>query len=274
MQKIRAAVCHEFGAPLEHRRGRPLPTPGPASWRCKLAACAVCHSDIFYAQGAWGGYLPAIYGHEAAGHVTRVGAGVIDYAEGDTVLVTFMRSCGQCASCATGHPGTCQKPRKYHEGPLALADGTPAEQGLGSGCFAEKVVVEPSQIVKLPDDLPLDVASTLACGVITGVGAVVNTAGLRPGQDVRGDRRGRRRAERHPGRAAGRRPRIVAVDMTEEKLAIARDFGATDGVLATEEKPWRAAKAMGRGADAVFVTVGAIPAYDTRCAIWPRRASW
>ena len=134
---------------------------------------------------------------------------------------------------------------------------------MNTGGFAERVVVDQSQVVKLPGDIGMEAASLLACGVITGVGAVVNAAGLRAGQDVVVIGAGGVGLNAIQGaRIAGAR-RIVAVDMSEEKLAIAREFGATDGVLATEDKPWRAAKkAIGRGADAVFVTVGAIPAYE------------
>jgi S-(hydroxymethyl)glutathione dehydrogenase/alcohol dehydrogenase len=148
-------------------------------------------------------------------------------------------------------------------GPLTSASGEALVQAMNTGGFAERVVVDQSQVVKLSDGIAMEVASLLACGVITGVGAVVNAAGLRPGQDVVVIGAGGVGLNAIQGaRIAGAR-RIIAVDMSEEKLAIAREFGATDGVLATEEKPWRAAKkAMGRGADAVFVTVGAIPAYD------------
>jgi S-(hydroxymethyl)glutathione dehydrogenase/alcohol dehydrogenase len=134
---------------------------------------------------------------------------------------------------------------------------------MACGAFAERVVVSQSQIVKIPETLAMDAASLLSCGVITGVGAVVNAAGLRAGQDVVVIGAGGVGLNAIQGaRIAGAR-RIVAVDMTEEKLAIAKEFGATDGVLASGEKPWKAAiAAMGRGADAVFVTVGAIPAYD------------
>lgn len=263
MPVIRAAVCREFGQPLTVEEVE-LADPGPGEIEVTLAACAICHSDISLAEGAWGGFLPAVYGHEAAGRVSRLGPGVTGFAEGDTVLVTFLRACGTCPSCVTGHPAVCETPRDNAAGPLRTADGQPLEQGLGAGCFAEKVVVEPSQIVKLPSDIPLDAASTLACGVITGIGAVVNTAGLRPGQSCVVIGAGGVGLNAIQGARLAGAARIVAVDMTEEKLEAAREFGATDGVLATEAKPWKAAKAViGRGADAVFVTVGAIPAYDT-----------
>ena len=262
MATVKAAVCRAFGEPLVIE-DITLADPGPGEVEVKLTACAICYSDISYMDGGWGGDLPAVYGHEAAGHVTAVGPGVTSYAEGDTVLVTLVRSCGTCPSCVTQHPATCTNPWDALSHPITGADGTNYEQGLRTGAFAEKVVVDTSQIAKIPGDMPLDAASLLSCGVITGVGAVVNTAGLRPGQKAVVIGAGGVGLNAIQGARIAGASRIVAVDMTEEKLAAAREFGATDGVLATEPKPWSAAKKlMGGGADAVFVTVGAIKAFD------------
>ncbi|MEJ6397065.1 Zn-dependent alcohol dehydrogenase [Yoonia sp. 208BN28-4] len=263
MPTIKAAVCHNFGDPLVIE-DVDLRAPIAGEVAVKLKACAICHSDISYADGAWGGSLPAVYGHEAAGHVTAVGDGVQGLAVGDAVVVTLIRACGSCPSCASGKPTICETGYDGDHGPLKTADGGKLHQAMASGAFAEAVVVDQSQIVKLPSDMPLDAASLLACGVITGVGAVVNAANLRAGQDCVVIGAGGVGLNAIQGaRIAGAR-RIIAVDMSEEKLAIAKEFGATDGVLATDDAPWRAAKkAMGRGADAVFVTVGAIPAFDT-----------
>lgn len=261
MPQIKAAVCREFGTPLTIETVN-LAAPKMGEVEVTLKACAICHSDISFMDGAWGGTLPAVYGHEAAGHVTAVGDGVRGVAVGDPVVVTLIRSCGTCPSCAGGKPVACES--DMASGPLTGADGEALEQAMSTGGFAERVVVDQSQVVKLSDGIAMDVASLLACGVITGVGAVVNAASLRAGQDVVVIGAGGVGLNAIQGaRIAGAR-RIIAVDMSEEKLAIAKDFGATDGVLATEAKPWRLAKkAIGRGADAVFVTVGAIPAYDT-----------
>ncbi|MEO1638546.1 MAG: Zn-dependent alcohol dehydrogenase [Pseudomonadota bacterium] len=261
MTTIKAAVCHAFNSPLTIEEVT-LAAPGSGEVEVTLKACAICHSDISYMDGAWGGTLPAVYGHEAAGYVTGVGDGVRGVADGDPVVVTLIRSCGTCPTCASGTPTACET--DLATGPITSADGATVHQAMYTGGFAEKVVVDQSQIVKLPADMGMEAAALLACGVITGVGAVVNAAHLRAGQDVVVIGAGGVGLNAIQGaRIAGAR-RIVAVDMSEEKLAIAKEFGATDGVLATEAKPWRAAKAaMGRGADAVFVTVGAIPAYDT-----------
>ena len=262
MQEIKAAVAHEFGKPLSIETVHLAP-PKPGEVEVTLKACAICHSDISFADGGWGGSLPAVYGHEAAGHVTAVGDGVDGVAMGDAVVVTLIRACGTCPSCSEGKPTICSTPYDGDKGPLTMPDGSKLHQAMASGAFAEKVVVSARQVVVVGNDIPMDAASLIACGVITGVGAVVNAAKLRPGQDAVVIGAGGVGLNAIQGaRIAGAR-RIVAVDMVEDKLDMAMEFGATDGVLASQEKPWRAAKkAMGKGADAVIVTVGASIAYD------------
>lgn len=270
MTRITAAVCHEFGQPLSIEEVE-LRAPTEREVEVTLGAVAICHSDISFAGGAWGGSLPAVYGHEAAGRISAVGPGVTGLAVGDFVVVTLIRACGGCPTCSGGRPYLCETPYDGDHGPLRTADGGTLHQAMACGAFAEKVVVDHSQVVRLPEDIPVEAASLLACGVITGVGAVVNAAGLRAGQDVVVIGAGGVGLNAIQGaRIAGAR-RIVAVDMTAEKLAIARDFGATDGVLATQEAPWQAAReAMGRGADAVLITVGAIPAFESAPAYLAR----
>lgn len=261
MTKIKAAVCHTFGKPLTIDTVE-LRAPVMGEVEVTLKACAICHSDISFAEGGWGGTLPAVYGHEAAGHVTGLGAGVKGVTIGDPVVVTLIRACGACPSCASGKPVICETGAPP-AGPLTTSDGAPLVQAMNCGAFAEKVVVDQSQIVKIPTSLSMEAASLLACGVITGIGAVVNAAKLRAGQDVVIIGAGGVGLNAIQGaRIAGAR-RIVAVDMSPEKLVIAKEFGATDGVLASEAEPWVAARAaMGRGADAVFVTVGIVPVYN------------
>ncbi|MFQ6546325.1 zinc-binding dehydrogenase [Aestuariibius sp. 2305UL40-4] len=261
MKAIRAAVCREFGAPLSVEEVL-LRAPQGSEVEVVVEAVAVCHSDISFAEGAWGGALPAVYGHEAAGRIAAVGPDVCGLAEGDRVIVTLIRACGGCPSCASGRPVHCEA--LADEGPLSLPDGNPLTQAMACGAFAERVVVHQSQVVPVADDVPAEAAALVACGVITGVGAVVNAAGLRAGQDAVVIGAGGVGLNAIQGaRVAGAR-RIVAVDMSEEKLSVAKEFGATDGVLATVEAPWREARAaLGRGADAVLVTVGAIAAFDT-----------
>ncbi|MGB1234244.1 MAG: zinc-binding dehydrogenase [Planktomarina sp.] len=262
MPTIKAAVCHEFGKPFTIEDVI-LKAPKPGEVEVTLKACAICHSDITYAAGAWGGSLPAVYGHEAAGHVSAVGDGVVGLKEGDSVVVTLIRACGNCPSCAGGKPTSCETPYDGDHGPLTMPDGSKLHQAMACGAFAERVVVDQRQVVQIGEDIPLPVASLIACGVITGVGAAVNAAQLRAGQDVVVIGAGGVGLNAIQGAKIAGARRVVAVDMTEDKLDIAMEFGATDAVLGTGENPWRAAKAaMGRGADVVMVTVGAVKAYE------------
>jgi S-(hydroxymethyl)glutathione dehydrogenase/alcohol dehydrogenase len=252
-----AAVCRAFGAPLTIEEVT-LDTPGPGQVGVRLAACAICHSDIAYAEGAWGGALPAVYGHEAAGRVTAIGPGVTGLAPGDRVLVTLIRACGTCPACAGGAPTSCDHTWDPAPSPLRDASGATLTQGMATGGFAEAVTVARSQCVPLPDDLPLDLASLLACGVITGVGAVLNTARMRPGASVAVIGAGGVGLNAIQGAALGGAARIIAVDLGAEKLAAAREFGATDGVLAGPDAAAEVrALTGGRGVDHVLVTVGA-----------------
>lgn len=260
MTKIRAAICHEFGQPLVIETVE-LRAPGPGEVEVTIDACAICFSDISYMDGGWGGDLPAVYGHEAAGRVSAVGNGG-RYGVGDKVLVTLIRSCGECSTCASGRPVLCAaQPRP--DSPITL-NGGPVAHGLDCGAFAEKVVVHESQLAPLPDGIPMEAAALISCGVITGLGAAVNTARIRPGEVVVVIGAGGVGLNAIQGARLSGAARIIAVDTNPAKLDVAKEFGATDGVLATAEKPWAEAKRLAsRGADVVLVTVGAIPAYDT-----------
>ncbi|MCW8844059.1 MAG: Zn-dependent alcohol dehydrogenase [Rhodobacteraceae bacterium] len=263
MKTIKAAVCHEYGAPLVIEDIHLAP-PATGEVEVTLDAVSICHSDISYWEGKFGGSLPAVYGHEAAGHITEVGPGVKGFEPGDHVIVTLIRACGSCPNCGSGKPTICTTPHDQTAHPLTTTEGDKIMQAMDCGAFAEKVVVDTSQIVKIPADMPKECAALISCGVITGVGAVVNAAKLRTGEDVVVIGAGGIGLNAIQGaRLAGAR-RIVAVDMVPEKLEIAKDFGATDAVLASDAKPWRhAIKSLGKKADAVIVTVGAIQAYDS-----------
>ena len=143
MARIKAAVCHTFGAPLTIEEIEIRPPEG-SEVEVTLAACAICHSDITYADGHWGGSLPAVYGHEAAGTVTALGPNARGVALGDRVVVTLIRACGTCPSCATARPTNCETPYNGDHGPITTADGATLHQAMATGGFAEKVVVDDS----------------------------------------------------------------------------------------------------------------------------------
>jgi len=257
--KTRAAVCRAFGAPLAIETIE-VAEPGPGEVLIRTAACAICHSDIFYIDGAWGGDLPAVYGHEAAGVIEAVGAGVTRLRPGDHVVATLIRNCGFCPACAEGAPAFCEAafPLDF-DTPLRDASGKPLVHGLRTGAFAERMVVDASQAVKIPKDMNLDAASLIACGVLTGFGAVVNTADAKAGSSAVVVGCGGVGLNAAQGaRLAGCNP-IIAVDIAPEKLAAARQFGATDAIDARSENVEERVRGLTRGrkADWVFVTVGA-----------------
>lgn len=259
---IRAAVCRSFGAPLSVEE-LTLRAPLDGEVEVTLDAVAICHSDISYLDGAWGGDLPMVYGHEAVGRVSALGPGVAAPAIGTRVLVTLIRSCGRCPTCATGRPAYCAD-NAARPAPLSGPDGAPVGAAMNCGAFAEKVLVEPSQLATLSDTIPSEAACLLACGVLTGVGAVVNTARVRPGETVVVIGAGGVGLNAIQGARIAGAARIVAIDLEPTKLKDALGFGATDAIPATDPKPWRRLREItgGRLADHVFVTVGAIPAYD------------
>jgi len=261
---MKAAVCRAFGTPLVVEEVE-IAAPRAGEVKVKLAACAICHSDISYAEGAWGGDLPAVYGHEAAGVVAEVGPGVAGVAPGDHVVVTLIRSCGHCRSCARDLPVACETRFPLdRDTPLHGAGGEALVHGLRTGAFAEYVVVEASQVVAIPDDIPFDSASLLACGVITGFGAVTNTAAVPAGSDVVVIGTGGVGLNAVQGAAHVGARSVVAVDLSDDKLAAARRFGATATVNPGRQDLAAAVRAAtdGRGADYVFVTVGAKAAFD------------
>jgi len=247
-----------------------LAAPGPGEVRCAVRAVAICHSDVTAADGGWGGHLPVVLGHEAAGVVLETGAGVAGLAPGDHAVITMVRHCGVCPCCARGLHGACEGDFPLNGATrLARADASPVGQGLKTGAFAEEVVVHASQVVAIDRDIGFDVASLLACGVITGYGAVANTAGIRADSDVAVIGTGGVGLNAVQGaRLLGAR-RVIAVDLDEDKLAAAEGFGATHRVNGRGEDPAARVRALteGRGADYVFVTVGVPSAFDQSYAM-------
>jgi Zn-dependent alcohol dehydrogenase len=148
-----------------------LAAPGEGEIEVRVEACAICLSDISAAEGKWGGQLPAVYGHEAAGVVSECGPGVEAFTPGDRVLVTLIRSCGICPACERDAPTSCDRAWDAVPSPIRDGAGASVTRGMNTGGFAERVVVTEAQCALLPSDLPMDVASLLACGVITGFGA-------------------------------------------------------------------------------------------------------
>ncbi len=256
---MKAAVCRSFGAPLRIEQVD-LDRPGPGEIRIDVAACAICHSDVTFLDGSWGGALPAIYGHEAAGTISAVGAGVKGLAVGDHVIATLIRSCGSCFYCRRGLPTFCVGAFLRDAASLLVdSDGVAITAGMHTGAFAEQVVVHASQVARIPADMPLESASLLSCGVITGVGAVRNTAQVAPGSTVVVIGIGGVGVNAVQGARLAGAEHVVAIDLLDAKLALAREFGATHTLRADDPDLAAAVRALTdqRGADYVFAAVGA-----------------
>ena len=202
---VLAAVLREIGGPLSVEE-IDLPQPGPGQVRVRLAATGVCHSDLSLARGTLKAAVPVVLGHEGAGHVVSVGDGVTAVAPGDPVVLNWTPPCGQCWFCRHGEPYLCAHAGDASGRPYAaLSDGTPVHPGLGTAAFATETVVGANACIPLPPGIPMDQAALLGCAVLTGVGAVLNSARVARGR-VGGRVRPRRgRALGAAGRAAGRR---------------------------------------------------------------------
>lgn len=242
-----------------------LAPPKADEVRVQVKACAICHSDIFAIDGSWGGKEPTVYGHEAAGIVQAVGENVSDLAPGDHVIVTLIRSCGECYYCRKGREVNCSGTFALDsDSPLKDENGERLLHGLSTAAFAEETVVHHSQVCRVPPELPFDVASLLACGVITGYGAVTNTVNVETGSSVLvigcgGVGLNSIQGAKHAGAST-----IIAADLNDAKLEAAMEFGATHTVNSGTDdlRAFVKAQTDGRGADYVFVTVGAKAAID------------
>ena len=262
---MKAAVCYEFGKPLVVEEIE-IDPPQKGEIKVRLAATAICHSDIHIIRGEWGGEPPIVAGHEGAGVVEEIGENVTLAKPGDHVVVSLLRSCGRCFYCTTGSPHMCEADYALeHESRLQTKHGQSIQHGINTAAFAEYTIVDQSQVVRVPDDLPLDRASLLACGVITGAGAVINTAKVRPRESVVVIGTGGVGLNAVQGAVLSGANPIIAVDLLENKLTAARTFGATHTINATQEPaPEEIVRALtaGRGADYVFVTVGSVGAVE------------
>ena len=266
---MKAAVCYEFGKPMIIDDLEIAP-PQAGEVKVRIKACAICHSDITYMDGGWGGKPPQVFGHEAAGVVEETGPGVHTLKAGDRVLVTLLRSCGYCGSCESGQPNICQTRFPLdREARMHNRDGTIIKQGLRTGAFAEYSVVDQSQVAEIPEDLPFDVASLLSCGVITGFGAVVNTARLPANASAGVVGCGGVGLNAVQGAAYSGAFPLVAVDVIERKLEIAKTFGATHGINSARVNARESVDEITnrRGLEYVFTAAGSRAAIEQGLAL-------
>jgi Zn-dependent alcohol dehydrogenase len=205
---------------------------------------------VAYADGLWGGDLPAVFGHEAAGVVVQTGAGVIEPAVGDHVVVSLVRACGVCPACLAGDEVLCGPGGQAIPSPIRAVGGGQIVQGLRCGAFAEEVVVHASQAVRIPDEVPFSSACLIGCAVLTGLGAVERVAQVRPGQRVVVVGCGGVGLNAIQGAVLADAAEVTAIDVSPARLEAALRFGATRALLAGDDL------AEARGADQVIETAG------------------
>jgi alcohol dehydrogenase len=275
--KIQAAVLDRMGAQPPYAQSRPLAIrsvelapPGPDEVLVKVAAAGLCHSDLSVINGDRPRPMPMALGHEAAGVVQELGPGVRDLQRGDHVVVVFVPSCGHCAPCAEGRPALCEPGAAANGAGTLLSgerrlslDGAPLNHHLGCSVFAEYATVSRRSLVKIDPAVPLEEAALFGCAVLTGVGAVVNTAQVRVGATLAVIGLGGVGLAALIGAHAAGARQIIAVDLSETKLAQARALGATHTVHAGDPEAREQIRALSAGGvDYAFEFAGSIRALE------------
>ena len=238
---MRAAVFHGPHQPLSIEKVE-IDTPRPREMIVRTVASGVCRSDAHYVDGLYAWPAPSVLGHEASGIVEQVGALVTQFAPGDHVIANLSVFCGSCERCTTGHPNLCDKQlvrRARNERPkLRLAaTGEALHDFFDLSSFAERMLLHENAAVKIADDVPLDIAALISCGVMTGMGAALNCARVEPGSSAAVFGAGGVGLAAIQGCRIAGALRIIAVDVVESKLTLARELGATDVIDSTAGDP-------------------------------------
>jgi len=278
--KIRAAVLEEFGSPLEVQQLE-LAEPSSGEVLVRLVACGVCHTDLYTASGADpSGYSPTVLGHEGAGVVERIGEGVQDLAPGDHVVTLFSPQCRECVHCRDHRTNLClaireQQNRGYlPDGTTRLSrDGEPIRHFMGTSTFAEYTVMPEIALARVDPEAPLDRACLFACGLSTGLGAAINTAKVAPGSTCAVFGAGMVGLGAVAGCRLESAERIVCVDMSDERLELARGQGATHTIKGGPDAVQEILDLTdGFGADYTFEATGNVQVM--RQAVEAARMGW
>jgi S-(hydroxymethyl)glutathione dehydrogenase/alcohol dehydrogenase len=278
--KIRAAVLEEFGSPLVVGDVE-LAEPGPKEVLVRLVACGVCHTDMYTASGVDpSGYAPTVLGHEGAGVVERCGSDVKLLSEGDHVVTLFSPQCGECIHCVSPLTNLCLAIREQQnlgylpDGTTRLSrDGEPMRHFMGTSTFAEYTVMPEIALAKIDREAPLDRACLFACGLSTGLGAAMKTAAVRPGSTCAVFGAGMVGLGAVAGARLQGAERIICVDLSPERLELARGQGATDLLDGGEDAVQTILEMTdGFGADYTFEATGNVKVM--RQAVEAARMGW
>jgi len=256
---MRAAVLRNTGdEKLELRDDVGIADVGPGQVKVKIEATGVCHSDVSAMSGVIPQPAPFIPGHEGAGIITAVGDGVTTLKEGDHVIVAWSAPCGDCSFCLKhGQPNLCSTVQMASMMNASFVlDGAPAFGMAGAGTFAEELLLPYQGAIKIADDVPFEIASLVGCGVMTGVGAALNTAQVKPGSSVVVFGCGGVGISAIQGAKVAGASEIVAVDLVDQKLEDAKRFGATHGIKPDQIDDAKATLTGGDGFDYAFEAIG------------------
>lgn len=260
--KVRAAVLQTIGSPRPYQDSRPLEieeleldSPGDNEVLVQIRAAGLCHSDLSVIDGNRPRPVPMALGHEASGIVKAVGPGVQNLEPGDHVVTVFVPSCGHCAPCAEGRPALCEPAALANNAGTLVSgghrlhrpDGTPVNHHLGVSAFADHAVVSRDSVVKVDPELPFHHAALFGCAVLTGVGAAINSANIKAGQTVAVIGLGGVGLNSVLGALVAGAGKVIAIDLDEEKLAIAKGLGASDTFNAADEQCVSNVKALTNG---------------------------
>jgi alcohol dehydrogenase len=285
---VRAAVLETMGLPAPYAQSRPLKIreveldpPGPGEVRVKILAAGLCHSDLSVINGDRPRPMPMLLGHESAGEVLECGAGVTDLAPGDRVALIFMPSCGGCLPCQEGRPALCEPGAANNAAGTLLGgarrirlDGKPIHHHVGVSCFAEQCVVSRRSCVKVDADLTPAEMALFGCAVITGAGSVINSARVQAGQSVAVVGLGGVGFSALLAAVACGAREVVALDLSDKKLDLAKSLGATACVNASKPEAADEVRAITKGGvDFAFEMAGVMPAMELAWRITRRGGS-
>lgn len=284
--KVKSAVLREMGAPAPYAESKPihietleLDDPQQGEVLVQIKAASLCHSDLSVINGSRPRPLPMALGHEASGVVVKVGDGVKSLEPGDHVVCVFVPSCGQCLPCKEGRPALCEPGAESNTAGTLISGGIrlhsdenhDVHHHVGVSAFSEHIVVSENSLVKVDKDIPFEKLALFGCAVITGVGAVANTANIKLGSTVAVVGLGGVGLSALLGAISAGASRIVAIDINDSKLELAKELGATDVFNSKDEGAVALIREQtGGGCDYVFETAGAIPAMDVAYAITKR----
>ncbi|MCX8071476.1 MAG: Zn-dependent alcohol dehydrogenase [Candidatus Binatia bacterium] len=258
MIRVRAAVLDKPGGDVSIREVE-VRDPGPGEVRVRIRAAGLCHSDLSVIDGTIPYPTPVVLGHEGAGVVEAVGVGVRSVREGDHIIVSTLAHCGRCVACESGRPTQCRHAPSPKESRPFLCDGDAIYQFANASVFAEATLIREESAIPIDARVPFDRACLIGCGIVTGYGAVVNRAKVETGATMAVFGAGGIGLNCIQGGVLAGASIIVAVDVVEQKLAWASEFGATHVVDARREDPVEAIRALCGGVDYAFEAVGSLP---------------